>query len=125
MAGPTPEHPHLRVLKGNPGKRPVRSPPEPARDDANEHLGSFKMTEKKKQRSVPGYVPVGGDAFASVETIKTDAEKLQVLRSELAGATLTIHRAASLAAYWGLQENFEHMLAEMIVEAQKPVTAEP
>jgi hypothetical protein len=24
MAGPTPEHPHLRVLKGNPGKRPVR-----------------------------------------------------------------------------------------------------
>jgi P27 family predicted phage terminase small subunit len=31
MPGPTPEHPNLRLLKGNPGKRPARSPPEPAR----------------------------------------------------------------------------------------------
>ena len=30
MPGPPPEHPHLRLLKGNPGKRPARSPPEPA-----------------------------------------------------------------------------------------------
>lgn len=33
MPGPTPEHPHLRLLKGNPGKRPARSPPEPARNE--------------------------------------------------------------------------------------------
>ena len=31
MPGPPPEHPRLRLLKGNPGKRPARSPPEPAR----------------------------------------------------------------------------------------------
>jgi len=31
MPGPPPEHPHLRLLKGNPGKRPARQPPEPAR----------------------------------------------------------------------------------------------
>lgn len=30
---PPPEHPRLRLLKGNPGKRPARSPPEPARTD--------------------------------------------------------------------------------------------
>jgi hypothetical protein len=41
------------------------------------------------------------------------------LQSELNEARLTINRAASLAAYWNLQEDFEHMLAEMIVEAQK------
>ena len=34
MPGPPPEHPHLRLLKGNPGKRRVRVPPEPARSDA-------------------------------------------------------------------------------------------
>jgi hypothetical protein len=34
MPGPPPEHPHLRLLKGNPGKRPVHKPPEPARSDA-------------------------------------------------------------------------------------------
>ena len=28
MPGPPPEHPHLRLLKGNPGKRRVRIPPE-------------------------------------------------------------------------------------------------
>ncbi|MGY8679790.1 phage terminase small subunit P27 family [Bradyrhizobium sp. UFLA05-153] len=28
MPGPTPEHPHLRLLKGNPGKRRARVPPE-------------------------------------------------------------------------------------------------
>jgi hypothetical protein len=27
MPGPPPEHAHLRLLKGNPGKRPARSPP--------------------------------------------------------------------------------------------------
>ena len=31
MPDPPPEHPHLRLLKGNPGKRRVRIPPEPAR----------------------------------------------------------------------------------------------
>ena len=31
MPGPPPEHPHLRLLKGNPGKRRARVPPEPAR----------------------------------------------------------------------------------------------
>jgi P27 family predicted phage terminase small subunit len=31
MPGPPPEHPHLRLLKGNPGKRPARKLPEPAR----------------------------------------------------------------------------------------------
>jgi hypothetical protein len=33
MPGPPPEHPRLRLLKGNPGKRRVRVPPEPARCD--------------------------------------------------------------------------------------------
>jgi len=33
MPGPPPEHPHLRLLKGNPGKRPARQPPEPARTE--------------------------------------------------------------------------------------------
>ena len=33
MPGPPPEHPHLRLLKGNPGKRPARSPPQPAHAD--------------------------------------------------------------------------------------------
>jgi P27 family predicted phage terminase small subunit len=33
MPGPPPEPARLRLLKGNPGKRPVRSPPEPARAD--------------------------------------------------------------------------------------------
>jgi phage terminase small subunit len=33
MPGPPPEHPHLRLLKGNPGKRPARSPPEPTRTE--------------------------------------------------------------------------------------------
>jgi hypothetical protein len=31
MPGPPPEHPHLRLLKDNPSKRPTRKPPEPAR----------------------------------------------------------------------------------------------
>jgi hypothetical protein len=43
MPGPPPEHPHLRLLKGNPGKRRVRVPPEPARKEQcpepPEHLG--------------------------------------------------------------------------------------
>jgi P27 family predicted phage terminase small subunit len=30
MPGPPLEHPQLRLLKGNPGKRPTRSPPQPA-----------------------------------------------------------------------------------------------
>ena len=29
MSGPPPEHPKLRLLRGNPGKRPARSLPEP------------------------------------------------------------------------------------------------
>ena len=29
MPGPPPEHPHLRLLKGNPGKRSLRLPPQP------------------------------------------------------------------------------------------------
>ena len=33
MPGPPPEHPYLRLLKGNPGKRPARKPPEPARGE--------------------------------------------------------------------------------------------
>jgi P27 family predicted phage terminase small subunit len=33
MPGPPPEHPHLRLLKGNPGKRRARVPPEPGRAD--------------------------------------------------------------------------------------------
>ena len=34
MPGPPPEHPHLRLLKGKPGKRRVRVLLEPARSDA-------------------------------------------------------------------------------------------
>ena len=45
MPGPPPEHPHVRLLKGNPGKRRVRIPPEPARGDEcpppPEHLNSY------------------------------------------------------------------------------------
>ena len=33
MPGPPPEHPHLRLLKGNPGNRPARSPLEAARTE--------------------------------------------------------------------------------------------
>jgi hypothetical protein len=33
MPGPPPEHPQLRLLKGNPGKRPARSLPEPTRSE--------------------------------------------------------------------------------------------
>ncbi len=29
MPGPTPDQPNLRLLKGNPGKRPTRGLPEP------------------------------------------------------------------------------------------------
>lgn len=31
MPGPPPEHPPLRLLKGDPWRRPMRSAPEPAR----------------------------------------------------------------------------------------------
>jgi P27 family predicted phage terminase small subunit len=45
MPGPPPEHPHLRLLKGNPGKRPPRNPPEPARNEQcpepPEHLTGY------------------------------------------------------------------------------------
>lgn len=45
MPGPPPEHPHLRLLKGNPGKRRVRVPPEPARAEecppAPRHLRGY------------------------------------------------------------------------------------
>jgi hypothetical protein len=45
MPGPSPEHPHLRLLKGSPGKRRVRVLPEPARGDEcplpPEHLNSY------------------------------------------------------------------------------------
>jgi P27 family predicted phage terminase small subunit len=34
MPGPPPEHPRLRLLRGSPGKRPVRSPPEPKQADS-------------------------------------------------------------------------------------------
>jgi P27 family predicted phage terminase small subunit len=34
MPGPPPEHPHLRLLKGNPGKRRARMPPEAKQPDA-------------------------------------------------------------------------------------------
>jgi hypothetical protein len=33
MPRPPPEPPHLRLLKGNPGKRRTRVPPEPSRAD--------------------------------------------------------------------------------------------
>ena len=49
MPGPPPEHPHLRLLKGNPGKRAARSPPEPARTEQGpeppEHLNSYAKEE--------------------------------------------------------------------------------
>ena len=45
MPGPPPEHPRLRLLKGNPGKHPARSPPEPARTEQcpepPEHLKGY------------------------------------------------------------------------------------
>ena len=45
MPGPPPEHPHLRLLKGNPGKRPARSLPEPTRTEQcpepPEHLQGY------------------------------------------------------------------------------------
>jgi len=46
MPGPPPEHPHLRLLKGNPGKRAARSPPEAQRADVcpepAKHLKSLR-----------------------------------------------------------------------------------
>ncbi|RZN26968.1 phage terminase small subunit P27 family [Bradyrhizobium sp. Leo121] len=45
MPGPPPQGPHLRLLKGNRSKRPVRVPPEPARADEcpppPEHLNGY------------------------------------------------------------------------------------
>jgi P27 family predicted phage terminase small subunit len=49
MPGPSPEHPRLCLLKGNPGKRPARSPPEPARADEcprpQRHLNAYAKEE--------------------------------------------------------------------------------
>jgi hypothetical protein len=49
MPGPPPEHQHLRLLKGNPGKRPARSPPEPARAEdcppPPRHLSDYAKEE--------------------------------------------------------------------------------
>jgi len=49
MPGPPPEHPHLRLLKGNPGKRRARSPPEPARKEQcpepPEYLNAYAKEE--------------------------------------------------------------------------------
>ena len=45
MPGPSPEHPHLTLLKGNPGKRRARVLPEPARTEQclepPEHLTGY------------------------------------------------------------------------------------
>jgi P27 family predicted phage terminase small subunit len=49
MPGPAPEHPTLRLLKGNPGKRPARSPPEPVRAEEcpppPRHLSAYAKEE--------------------------------------------------------------------------------
>jgi P27 family predicted phage terminase small subunit len=49
MPGPPPEHPHLRLLTGNPGKRPARKPPEPARAEEcpapPRHLNAYAKEE--------------------------------------------------------------------------------
>jgi P27 family predicted phage terminase small subunit len=49
MSGPPPERPHLRLLKGNPGKRRVHVPPEPARAEKcpppPEHLNAYAKEE--------------------------------------------------------------------------------
>ncbi|WP_426615340.1 phage terminase small subunit P27 family [Bradyrhizobium sp. McL0616] len=49
MPGPPPDHPQLHVLRGNPGKRPARSPPEPARADEcpppPDHLNAYAREE--------------------------------------------------------------------------------
>jgi P27 family predicted phage terminase small subunit len=49
MSGPPPEHPRLRLLKGNPGKRPTRLTPEPARAQecpaSPPHLNSYAKEE--------------------------------------------------------------------------------
>lgn len=34
MPGPPPQHPSLRLLRGNPGKRPARRPPEAKQAEA-------------------------------------------------------------------------------------------
>jgi hypothetical protein len=45
MPGPPPEHPHLRLLKGNAAKRPARKPPESARTEGRppppKHLNDY------------------------------------------------------------------------------------
>jgi hypothetical protein len=40
------------------------------------------------------------------------------VKTELGEARIYIQRAAALAAHWGLQDELERMLAEMIVEAK-------
>jgi P27 family predicted phage terminase small subunit len=49
MPGPPPEHPRLHLLRGNPGKRPTRSPPEPARAEEwpppPRHLNAYAKQE--------------------------------------------------------------------------------
>jgi len=49
MSGPPPEHPNLRLLKGNPGKRRVRVSPDPARAGEcpapPDHLNAYAKEE--------------------------------------------------------------------------------
>ena len=49
MPGPPPEHPRLRLLKGNPSRRPLRCPPAPARADEcpppPRHLNAYAKEE--------------------------------------------------------------------------------
>jgi phage terminase small subunit len=48
VPGPPPDHPRLRLLKGNPGKRPARIPPEPRRADVSPEPPE-KLSEYAKQ----------------------------------------------------------------------------
>jgi P27 family predicted phage terminase small subunit len=49
MPGPALEHPNIRLLKGNPGKRPARPPPEPVRSEEcpppPPHLNAYTKEE--------------------------------------------------------------------------------
>ncbi|WOH80909.1 hypothetical protein RX327_35080 [Bradyrhizobium sp. BEA-2-5] len=73
----------------------------------------------KKPNTIPAFVQLDEDTFAGVDDIKTQKDRLRAVQTELGEARTHIQRAAALAAHWGLQEEFERMVAEMIVEAQR------
>jgi hypothetical protein len=72
----------------------------------------------KNPKTIPGFVTLGDDAYVGVDQVKKYQERLVVLQLEMMQAKTHLQRAASLAAHWKINAEFERMLAEMIAEAR-------